>query len=189
MNGLDPWKSVIGHRPCGACTLCCKLPAIDDPALRKPANTHCRYCAPGVGCAVHADRPASCRAFQCLWSQLPAEADPLPESWRPDLVDAYLIRSADGNDLHVMADPAVPDGWRRGTFGSALRAMAGRNAPSVLVQIGRTFLWLSGVDGEIREIVGIASLDAEGRIFDVAFRVSERADDEGIVSSGSRFQS
>lgn len=63
-------------RTCGPCTLCCTLLAI--PEIQKPAGSRCEHVC-DAGCSVYADRPYSCRKFECLW--LKGET---PEWARPD---------------------------------------------------------------------------------------------------------
>lgn len=51
-------------RVCGPCRACCTVLAV--PELSKAADQPCPS-ADGFGCRVYAERPASCRAFECLW--------------------------------------------------------------------------------------------------------------------------
>jgi uncharacterized protein len=81
-------------RPCGECTLCCKLIGIckrDDGSFAdfpfdKPAGTSCKHCHPGHGCEIFgtAQFPNVCKTYLCLWKTLHS----LPESFRPDKVNA-----------------------------------------------------------------------------------------------------
>jgi hypothetical protein len=87
-------------RPCGECTMCCRLIGIDkcndggdgDFPFDKPADVNCKHCRRGSGCEIFgtASLPRLCKVYSCLWK------DPrfLPESWRPDRVNA--ICSAEG---------------------------------------------------------------------------------------------
>ena len=52
-------------RECGECSLCCKVPSVDE--LKKPMGRWCEHARIGKGCAIYADRPPSCRSFQCMW--------------------------------------------------------------------------------------------------------------------------
>ena len=52
-------------RVCGACTACCKTHPIVE--IDKPAGSWCSQCDVGHGCRIYAERPTSCREFQCQW--------------------------------------------------------------------------------------------------------------------------
>ncbi len=77
---MDDNLKLVPGRECGACTACCVVLAIDDPALTKPAGTACQNCT-GTGCGIYASRPETCREFVCEWRRLTL----LDEDWRPDL--------------------------------------------------------------------------------------------------------
>jgi len=96
---MDAGELVAG-RDCGDCTVCCIVPAIDDPDIQKPAATRCRHCAradaagtttPGTatisGCAIYDSRPKVCREFYCGWRKL-AQLGP---AWRPDKSRVFLM--------------------------------------------------------------------------------------------------
>lgn len=97
-------------RECGSCSLCCKLLAISDmePAP-KPAGKWCPSCAKGQGCAIYANRPPSCRGFECLWLQAPSGY--LPDKWRPDRIKVVLCPMVNGAVV-ARCDPAWPVAWR-----------------------------------------------------------------------------
>jgi hypothetical protein len=81
-------------RPCGECTLCCRLIGIDKcddggPTtfpFEKPADTNCKHCRPGHGCEIFGTEllPRLCKTYSCLWK----DPQVLPEGWRPDKVNA-----------------------------------------------------------------------------------------------------
>lgn len=81
-------------RKCGACQLCCIIPAI--PELGKPANTRCVHLTPH-GCGIYdsPERPEVCRGFACGW----LESRYGDESLRPDHVGAYVTDLAPGDGL------------------------------------------------------------------------------------------
>lgn len=85
-------------RACGPCTACCTVMAVTE--LRKPSRRACDHVG-YEGCRIHAERPASCRAFDCLWLR-GAIAD---ESMRPDLsgvmFDHFVVRGT--TDSHTVA--------------------------------------------------------------------------------------
>jgi len=113
--------SASGPRPCGSCSLCCKL--YEVPELDKPVYQWCRHFAKGKGCTIHATRPDVCRNYQCAWSHNTV----LDDSWRPD--NAHFIMEARENELTIIPDPAFPDAWRREPYHSRIRALAVRNGP------------------------------------------------------------
>jgi hypothetical protein len=151
--------TVTGYRSCGPCTLCCKLPAINDPDLVKPAGKWCGHCKPGSGCKIHDTRPQSCRDFQCAWTQIRSAGDTLPEHWRPDKIKAYLISTVDGQNLHVVVDPARPDAWNTGELGAALIRMAFSGDIAVLIQVGEDQYRLVEQDGEVVRVKGVLEHD------------------------------
>jgi hypothetical protein len=86
-------------RPCGECTMCCKLLGIskhDDGGLAdfpfdKPAGTTCNHCDPGHGCRIFGTEqfPNLCKSYFCLW-KIPEEGFPIPEDHRPDKIHAIF---------------------------------------------------------------------------------------------------
>lgn len=54
----------VEGRSCGECTACCTAVAVEE--LKKPIWVTCQHVAPS-GCSIYAERPESCRAFECLW--------------------------------------------------------------------------------------------------------------------------
>lgn len=51
-------------RVCGSCTACCTVLGV--PELEKGTYEVCEHlCA--AGCGIHAERPGSCRTFECQW--------------------------------------------------------------------------------------------------------------------------
>lgn len=108
----------MNARSCGDCTLCCTLIPVEE--IGKPANQRCRF--QGFGCCtIYAQRPASCRLWNCRWL-VNDDADDLP---RPDaagyVIDVLpdIIRMRFGDDepiiietVQVWCDPAKRDSWR-----------------------------------------------------------------------------
>jgi hypothetical protein len=103
-------------RACGACTLCCKVMAIEQ--LAKPANSWCPHCKPERGCLIYPERPDECRSFNCLW----LVNDRLDERWRPSKSKLVLTTSDDG--IEVRCDPGFPDAWRKAPFHNEIREWA-----------------------------------------------------------------
>lgn len=52
------------RRQCGECTACCTILGIEE--LGKPSRQPCPHEC-DHGCFIYGQRPASCRAFKCLW--------------------------------------------------------------------------------------------------------------------------
>ena len=52
-------------KDCGDCGLCCKLMGV--ASLDKPPGKWCSHFRRASGCAVYADRPGDCIAFNCTW--------------------------------------------------------------------------------------------------------------------------
>ncbi len=66
-------------RSCGACSMCCYVPPIDEPEIKKEANVWCRHCRPGHGgCSIYEQRPASC----C--GQGPVRRRQMTKHWTPN---------------------------------------------------------------------------------------------------------
>jgi hypothetical protein len=82
-------QQLVADRECGKCTVCCKVPAIDHPALQKMPGVTCPNCKVG-GCKIYETRPEPCRNFFCGWRYLPD----LGKDWRPDKC-GVLIRFQD----------------------------------------------------------------------------------------------
>lgn len=69
MNDLiDPSRLLAPRaadgRACGGCTVCCTIMPVVE--LRKTARQACDH-ATETGCAIHPERPQSCRDFLCVW--------------------------------------------------------------------------------------------------------------------------
>jgi hypothetical protein len=119
------------QRVCGGCTQCCKTMKI--PALEKPADRWCRFCAVGEGCRIYPDRPAECAGFQCLWLR----------GWgsdraRPDRTKVVLVASQERGRppiLGVHCDPHRPDAWKTGEVGDLVRTWS-RDGGIVSVRAG-----------------------------------------------------
>jgi hypothetical protein len=91
----------IPGRDCGACTLCCTVPAIDKPELQKVSMATCRHCDKGTGCTIYETRPEICRTYFCAWRRL----DIFSDDWRPDLSGVYA--ELDGEDIPPQFDSSV----------------------------------------------------------------------------------
>jgi uncharacterized protein len=103
-------------RTCGTCTLCCRLPDIDE--LSKPANEWCTNCVDGVGCTIYESRPQTCRDFLCLWMT----DNQISNDWEP--AKAHMMIYTQGPQMTVLVDPAYPDVWKREPYNTQLNAWA-----------------------------------------------------------------
>jgi uncharacterized protein len=102
-------------RQCGECSLCCKLPAINE--LNKPANTWCRHVDHDCGgCSIYQDRPSVCRGFTCGWLE---DLD-FGDEWFP-AISKMVITSP---PLCVNVDPAFPNAWKLEPYYSQLKKLA-----------------------------------------------------------------
>lgn len=95
---------LVPNRECGACTVCCELPAILDPALRKAPGVRCPNCLQQGGCGIYETRPETCRGHYCAWRCL-AQFD---ESWRPDLSKVYIELKSDPPEKYRHEFPDAP---------------------------------------------------------------------------------
>lgn len=96
------------QRECGSCHVCCTMLGVW--ALGKAAGQPCQHETAG-GCAIHADRPAVCRDWYCLW--LRDRRGLLSDADRPDRVGLIItaerrLRQGKGNALvAIEARPAA----------------------------------------------------------------------------------
>jgi uncharacterized protein len=90
-------------RACGTCTLCCRLPEIDEFA--KPPDVACTHCT-ASGCSIYDGRPQVCRDFLCRWMTKPEFSD----EWRPET--SHLLVYDQGRQVTVLVDPDYPEAWR-----------------------------------------------------------------------------
>lgn len=128
----DVAPALVPGRSCGTCSLCCKVGPV--PELDKPAGQWCPHCVPGSGCAVHPDRPRSCRQFFCAW-----RLDPnLGPEWKPEVCRFVLSAEPVHQVLTVMVDPGMPLAWKREPYYARLKQFSGaafRQDRKVLVNL------------------------------------------------------
>lgn len=128
-----------GEKPCGDCSLCCKL--MNVPELNKPRNAWCRHVVMGTGCGIYETRPDVCRGFYCRWIEDPA----LGPEWKPN--KSKMVLAHHGEDrLTVYVDPGAPGVWRKEPYLSRLVAMASvgltNNGILKIVENGQTLVML-----------------------------------------------
>ena len=119
MSTSDKGEStVVRGRECGACTLCCKLLAIEE--LGKAHGDWCNHCQVGVGCKIYNQRPSECRKFDCgylAWSRT-------GDHWYPANSKMVIVLDNDGNRLAIHVDPARPNAWRAQPFYAEIKEWA-----------------------------------------------------------------
>ena len=55
-------------KSCGDCTLCCKLPEINDAEYHKKSFSYCKNCNLSKGnCNIYENRPMTCKTFECFY--------------------------------------------------------------------------------------------------------------------------
>ena len=126
-------------KTCGVCSLCCKLPAIQE--LHKHIDTWCNYARPKCGCSLYTERPQECRAFACLW----VADETLDDVWFPARAKMFLAFD-DRGALRVTVDPSFPNAWRREPYYKQLRAWA--LSQTVWLRIGHRFIRLDASGAE-----------------------------------------
>lgn len=113
-------------RPCGPCSLCCKLVPIADKGLTKAAGTWCPHCTK-PGCSIYPDRPSSCRSWSCTWAldkELPPELEPRRCHVVIDMMSDNVL--LDDGSKHVQpvvqmwCDPAYPHAFEAPSIVAAM---------------------------------------------------------------------
>jgi len=70
-------------RECGSCSACCTVLGVHE--IEKGIYDTCRHVCES-GCAIHAERPGSCRSFECQWLRGVLEVDGgIDAQLRPDV--------------------------------------------------------------------------------------------------------
>ena len=90
----------VPGRECGACNVCCKLPTIVEPGLKKPPGVLCQHWA--GGCTIYETRPGPCRGHFCAWRRI----EQFDDSWRPDRCHVYAEVKTEPNERyrHVLPE-------------------------------------------------------------------------------------
>lgn len=92
-------------KPCGKCSLCCKL--IEVSGLAK-AGEWCPNCKPGNGgCSIHDDRPDFCKNYHCFW-----RAEEWPDGLRPDRCKVIFESLPGVETILLSVEPSRPDAWK-----------------------------------------------------------------------------
>ena len=82
------------RRQCGDCTECCTALGVDE--INKPRDVACQHLAgDSSGCSIYQTRPASCRAFNCVWllpAGMPKRMKPIKTKIVPYATDGIMGR-------------------------------------------------------------------------------------------------
>lgn len=114
-------------RECGDCEECCRVGAVDDPLLQKPAHTKCPN-QTGHGCAIYSQtRAVVCGSFQCSWLRGYGE-----EEDRPDKVGALVSVNTFNGGKWVLAIETKPNALMT-SASSLVRSVAGKVHLPVIV--------------------------------------------------------
>lgn len=97
--------------------------------LSKPANTWCTHCETAKGCAIYADRPQSCRVYECLWLRSQAFDKPLAPALRPDRSRVVIGTLNHGNDIVLYVPPEQPNAWQAPEFSATIAQFYTRGIP------------------------------------------------------------
>jgi uncharacterized protein len=136
-------------RKCGTCSLCCKLPYVQE--LGKPIDTWCAHAKPGHGgCSIYPDRPASCRGFICGWLASAQYGD----EWFPARCKMIITPRVPSGEVAkqgmlLSVDPAYPNAWRREPYYTQLLAWAQRYPVEIRVGLRYIALYANGTEKEV----------------------------------------
>lgn len=116
ITNLPPPAFALPDRSCGTCTLCCRLPEIDE--FSKPANEWCTNCVADQGCTIYEKRPQLCRDFLCFWKT----GERLGPEWHPSIANMMIY--GQGQQITVLVDPAYPAAWKHEPYAAQLHEWA-----------------------------------------------------------------
>ncbi len=109
-------SEVCVARECGRCSMCCKLPSIEE--FGKPANQWCRHISKASGCAIYETRYDTCRGYRCLWLL----NDDLGPEWQPNKCK-FIIHKVEGSvGLWVNVDKSFPMAWKQEPFYQTIKS-------------------------------------------------------------------
>ena len=115
------------HNECGTCTTCCRIMKVKE--LDKGANQACVHCVEGSGCTIYAERPESCRVYECLWLRSQKFEKPFGPQLRPDRCHVVIGTMNNGNEAILYVDPAHRNAWKEPGFSEALGLFCTRGIP------------------------------------------------------------
>jgi hypothetical protein len=133
------------RRRCGGCTLCCKV--VPQKELKKAAGTRCKYQRTGHGCTIYAQRPTSCRHWNCVWLGGEVGTEHLSRPDRagyvidimPDFVTARNNETGDKQIIpvsQIWVDAARPNSHRDPELRAYLAARGEIKGEAALIRFG-----------------------------------------------------
>lgn len=96
---------------CGKCNLCCKTMGVAE--IGKERGTWCVKAVKSGGCACYAERPVSCREYECLWLISQRTTEKLPIELKPSNCGAVINPTTKGDRLVVELNEGAD--WRGDT--------------------------------------------------------------------------
>lgn len=112
-------------RACGSCSACCTVMSVHE--IGKGMYEPCEHLC-GAGCGIYAERPGSCRTFECQWLRGVLEADGgIETEMRPDacgVIFHYQPESAFG-EVYTACE-VEPGAARRGHAKSIIEGLGQR---------------------------------------------------------------
>jgi len=124
---IIPGAHLRKERPCGDCTMCCKLIGVGPP-LDKPMNRWCEHCDIGKGCKIYSDRPEECKTFYCGWKYGIGET-------RPDK-SKVVIGIVDEENSAFYVDAGRPNAWKEPEFRELLMTLSKTTMKRVTIVVG-----------------------------------------------------
>jgi hypothetical protein len=91
---------------CGSCRACCRALGIEE--LDKPEWSMCSHAKQGKGCTIYADRPHSCKLYECMWRSSQDEGSPWPSKMRPDRC-GVIFDTLLGNPSNLIVARVAPE--------------------------------------------------------------------------------
>jgi Fe-S-cluster containining protein len=159
-NGRTWHEVAAAARQCGDCSMCCKVPPIEE--LSKPAHQWCQHVKPGSGCAIYEARPAVCRGFVCGWLVLD-----MGPHWKPTKCKMVVVRKRDrqsgGRELIVQPDRNFPNAWRRSPYYEELKEQCGQIKIEIVLGDGRCVLMCPDQDVYFDPTSEVVMFDGAGR--------------------------
>ena len=91
---------------CGDCRACCRALGIEE--LKKPEWQMCGHAKQGKGCTIYADRPQSCKIYECMWRSSQDDPSPWPIKMRPDRC-GVIFDTLLGNPSNLIVARVAPE--------------------------------------------------------------------------------
>jgi hypothetical protein len=112
---------------CGSCTACCKVFAIKEAPVTKPAGVWCHQCNVGKGCKIYDTRPQTCVDFECLWllSQSRSDAERMGPHLRPDRCKVVFSATTNDQIMSATTMPGAPLAYQRSDVRELIDCMVG----------------------------------------------------------------